>query len=93
MSEMSNARNRIRAFGMLRNFADPEGYIPADLSGARTVAGILEILKSVLKARFPEFDPATLDECVVASETDILSLDSEVVPGMELAVLPPVCGG
>ena len=93
MIEMSRVRNRIRVFGVLRNFADPEGYILADFSGARTVGGVLEVLKGTLIRSFPEFDPATLDQCVVASETDILHLDSEVPNGVDLAVLPPVCGG
>ena len=96
----------MRAFGMLREVADSEGWIevmvPGDLTvdsiSDLTVAELRVILQKILHERHPGFDAGAILDCAIADENEILAEDARIglklrSAGKTLALLPPVCGG
>ncbi|NDF15371.1 hypothetical protein EB061_08630 [bacterium] len=103
---MSEKGFRLRAFGMLREVADSEGWIevmvPGDLTvdsiSDLTVAELRVILQKILHERHPGFDAGAILDCAIADENEILAEDARIglklrSAGKTLALLPPVCGG
>lgn len=84
---------KIRMFGVLRNFADDEGFHSISFEAPVTVSKFKTALKESLKIHFKDFDTALIDEAAVASNAHILNSESLINPSDEIALLPPVCGG
>jgi hypothetical protein len=91
---MSETVCRLRAFGVLREVADPEGWIEIPSGNDLSVAELRGILQKSLQERHPGFDAEAILDCAIADENEILPENARIRPGdRELAILPPVCGG
>jgi molybdopterin converting factor small subunit len=91
---MSEKGFRLRAFGMLREVADSEGWIevmvPGDLTvdsisdltvdsiSDLTVAELRVILQRILHERHPGFDAGAILDCAIADENEILAEDARI---------------
>lgn len=84
---------KVRAFGMLRDFADEGGFLQVSCGPGTTPAGFKRALMEQLANRHPAFDARQVLDCAIADEREVLSEDSAMDPGRTFAILPPVCGG
>lgn len=87
---------RVQLFGQFRSLS-PVGEVIISLSdGATAVEAKLELegalAKSAVGATTIDLT-SLLARSVLADETHILDKSEKILPGMVLAVLPPVCGG
>ena len=83
----------INLFGVFRTFAQGQPFILSLPKGACLEAARAS-LKAALKESHAGFDRETLvDESAFADDRQVLPEDTVFESDMELAVLPPVCGG
>jgi molybdopterin converting factor small subunit len=84
---------QVRLFGAFRNYSN-ESEVAIEVESALT---LLEIKASILKKlTAPGKEDAIktlLSQSAVANESRVLGESELVLPGMKLAILPPVCGG
>jgi molybdopterin synthase sulfur carrier subunit len=84
---------KIKFFGVLRKFGDERGYYETSTRENMSVDALKTQLKSELSQKFSKFDTALIDESALASESEVLTLQSLIPTQGEIALLPPVCGG
>jgi len=92
---MSPVEIRIRLFGSFRRWS-PGGEIRLSAPPGTPVATLRGLLEAALARQHPGFDgQALLAASALADDASLLGDDWSVPPGggVELAVLPPVCGG
>ena len=79
-------------FGAFRSHDPGAKLVLAVPAGAR-VADLREALDRHARAHWPEYRPELLKASAFASETTVMRDAEALVPGLALAVLPPVSGG
>jgi molybdopterin converting factor small subunit len=84
---------QIRLFGAFRNYSS-ESEIVVEIESALSLdqikAGLLKKLSAVGKE---DAIKTLLSQSAVANESRVLGESDLILPGMKLAILPPVCGG
>ncbi|MEY4615441.1 MAG: hypothetical protein RJB66_401 [Pseudomonadota bacterium] len=85
---------RVRLFGAFRKYVGNDTHIVIDHSSEITVGEVKQLIGQALRKRNPQFedDQLVLDSAI-ANDESIYSSHDLVVPGGEIAILPPVCGG
>ncbi len=84
---------RIRLFGAFRKFV-PSGRLELYVKEGLTAKQLKAEIQSALESQTSEYLGSTLVfESALATESEVLSEDCLIDEKMELALLPPVCGG
>lgn len=83
---------QLSLFGAFRAF-DPGAAIALEVPADARVADLREALDRHARAHWPEYRPELLKASAFASETTVMRDSEALVPGLAMAVLPPVSGG
>jgi molybdopterin converting factor small subunit len=90
---MSKKTVQIRLFGAFRNYSN-ESEIAVEIDSASSLMDIKAgLLRKLAVHGKEDAIRALLGQSAVANETRVLTESELVLPGMKLAILPPVCGG
>lgn len=83
----------ISLFGAFRPY-NKSGTLELEAPKGVNIAEVKNRIKAVMKQSEPEFNKeALMDKSVIADETKVLAEDSILTESVNLAILPPVCGG
>jgi molybdopterin converting factor small subunit len=84
---------QIRLFGAFRNYSN-ESEITVETDSALSLQEVKAgLLKKLSVSGKEDAIQTLLSQSAVANETRVLGESELVLPGMKLAILPPVCGG
>jgi molybdopterin converting factor small subunit len=83
----------VRLFGAFRKYI-PSGTLEIEVDELTNVKSFKELIGVSLKNTCPTFnDNSLLEESAVSNSEEILSEETLVITQIDLAILPPVCGG
>jgi molybdopterin converting factor small subunit len=90
---MSTPHIQIKLFGAFRKYSD-QGEITVATETALTLGQVKsELLERLSANRTSEEIKNLLSQSAIATDRRVLEESELVLPGMNLAILPPVCGG
>lgn len=85
---------KVRMFGGFRKYVGRDTHIEIEQTHELTVGQVKQKIGEALQKRDPQFaDFQLLQDSALANEEHVFSSEDRVPAGIEIAILPPVCGG
>ncbi len=85
---------KVRMFGGFRKYLGRETHIEIPQYEEMSVIQVKQMIGETLRRKNPNFaDYQLLQDSALANEEHVFSAEDRIPAGIEIAILPPVCGG